>query len=236
MTFYGVDGCRGGWVVASWSGMPADTIRFEIVSDLGAVIVSLDPRHDRLVIDIPIGLPDDGPRACDREARQLLGPGRASSVFPPPVRAAISAMSYADACAINEARCGKRISRQSFAILPKIAEVDRLMTPERQEFVREAHPEVTFTMLAGLERGLPTRKKHVEGRQQRLQILRDVLPAFDPEAVRGMLGRSHVAIDDVIDAAACLATAKRVRNGDALVLPVDRVEQDRRRLRMEIVA
>jgi predicted RNase H-like nuclease len=236
MTLYGIDGCRGGWIVASWSGTPADTIRFEIVTDLGEVVSSLDPKHDRLIIDIPIGLADDGPRTCDRDARRLLGPGRASSVFPPPVRAALSATSYAEACGINEAHSGKRISRQSYAILPKIAAVNRLVTPMMQDFVREAHPEVTFMVLGGLERGLPTRKKRVEGRRQRLEILRAVLPTFDPDAVRAQLGRGRVAIDDVIDAAACLATADRVRNSDALVLPVDRVEVDGRGLRMEIVA
>ena len=43
---------------------------------------------DSVLIDIPIGLSDSGPggRLCDREARQLLGCGRVSSVFSAPAR------------------------------------------------------------------------------------------------------------------------------------------------------
>lgn len=35
-------------------------------------------------------------------------------------------------------------SKQCFAILPKIREVDRFMTPERQRSVFEIHPELCF--------------------------------------------------------------------------------------------
>jgi predicted RNase H-like nuclease len=34
------------------------------------------------------------------------------------------------------------MSHQAFGILPKIREVDQLMTPEVQETVREIHPEL----------------------------------------------------------------------------------------------
>jgi hypothetical protein len=62
------------------------------------------------------------------------------------------------------------------------------------------------------------------------------LPPFDPASVRTELGRGQLAVDDAIDAAACLTTAARVRDGLAVVLPSDQVERDRRGLRMEIVA
>ena len=46
------------------------------------VAAALDdlPETDMVVIDIPIGLPESGRRACDLEARAMLGPRR-SSVF-----------------------------------------------------------------------------------------------------------------------------------------------------------
>jgi predicted RNase H-like nuclease len=49
-----------------------------------------------------------------------------------------------------------------------------------------------------------------------------------------MLGRARVAIDDLIDAAACLMSAKRVREGKAIVLGDAAIDQ--RGLRLKIVA
>ena len=70
----GVDGCRAGWVM----------VRRDAAGRFAAplVVAALDdlPETDMVVIDIPIGLPESGRRACDLEARALLGPRR-SSVF-----------------------------------------------------------------------------------------------------------------------------------------------------------
>jgi predicted RNase H-like nuclease len=58
-----------------------------------------------------------------------LGRYRGSSVFPAPVRSALTADSWADACALSRASAlqGKAISKQTFAILPKIREIDNLL-------------------------------------------------------------------------------------------------------------
>src|SRR5690606_31915637 len=113
-------------------------------------LVSVSQEFAVLAIDIPIGLTDDGPRPPDVAARALLGP-RASSVFPAPVRATLNANSYEDACDLSFAARGKRLSKQSFAILPKIREVDELLrTRSATEFpvpVHEVHPEVSFCYL-----------------------------------------------------------------------------------------
>jgi predicted RNase H-like nuclease len=76
---------------------------------------------------MPIGLPERGPRACDLEARRLLGPGRASSVFPAPIRPVLVATSYDDACQIRLQVEGKKLSRQAWVIVPKIREVDDML-------------------------------------------------------------------------------------------------------------
>src|SRR5437867_2838844 len=91
-----------------------------------------------LTVDIPIGLADDGPRRVDTLARHLIGP-RASSVFPAPVRAALEGVTYLDACARSAAACGKRLSKQAFAILPKICEMDEGLRTDSslREQVRE---------------------------------------------------------------------------------------------------
>lgn len=83
----GVDGCRAGWVAAS---IRADgTVGVDVHSSIEAVWQQLGSQ-DRVLIDIPIGFAadDDETRACDRQARQFLGSGRPSSVFPCPTRQA----------------------------------------------------------------------------------------------------------------------------------------------------
>ncbi len=66
-----------------------------------------------IAIDIPIGLPETGPRECDVLARRLLGRARASSVFPAPIRAVLGAKDYQQACAIRHKIEGKKMSKQA---------------------------------------------------------------------------------------------------------------------------
>ena len=111
-----------------------------------------------LAIDIPIGLlagrrvcdnaARTGRRACDNAARKLLGKHRGCSVFSPPCRETLSAVDYSDACHVNQALTGKRISRQAWSIAPRIKAVDDVITPLHQSWVFEVHPEVCFWHLA----------------------------------------------------------------------------------------
>ena len=189
-----------------------------------------------IAIDIPIGLGDSGPRDCDREARRRLGRPRSSSVFPAPCRAALRARDYRVACELSRRTLGVALSRQAFAILSKIREVDARMTPARQAFVREVHPELVFAVLAGRGRGLVEPKRTAAGERVRRRLLRGVAPDFDPAAVRAGLGRAAVAGDDVIDAVACLVAARRIALDAMLVLPEGPVPLGARGLRMEIIA
>ena len=189
-----------------------------------------------IALDMPIGLSDETARACDLAARRLLGRPRGSSVFPAPCRAALGATTYRRACALSGRTLGVALSRETFNILPKIRQVDALMTPALQEFVREVHPEVVFALLAGRGRGLRYAKRTADGERERRRLLRRVAPPFDPDAVRRRLGPGRVARDDVIDAVACLVAAARIGRGEALVLPEGAVARDARGLRMESVA
>src|SRR5438132_11237556 len=69
----GVDGCRAGWVAASDRGARVYPTFAEIVAQ----------RFDLMLIDVPIGLLQAGPRHCDRQARNLVG-ARRSPGFPGP--------------------------------------------------------------------------------------------------------------------------------------------------------
>ena len=229
----GVDGCRGGWVIAE-ADPELGNLDFRLVLDLSEVFAYAKAGKVAVVIDVPIGLPEASPRQCDLEARRLVGKRR-SSVFPAPMRAALDGWEdYERASALNQAACGKKLSKQTFAILKKIRDMDQLMTLELQAVVREGHPEVTFRVLAGASLGF--NKSSSDGKAERLRILADLGVRLDPTAERRSLGRANVEEDDIIDAVAMLVTARRILLGRQTVQPGGCVCQDRRGLRMEIVA
>lgn len=181
---------------------------------------------------VPIGLPPSGPRACDVAARQALGPNQGGRVFPAPCRAALSGSTYEECSELNYRATEKRLSRQAHAIIPKIAEVDGWIRPALQARVREVHPEVSFCVLNGAP--LAHSKKTEEGRRERLAILGRHGLAFDLVDERRRLAAWRVGVDDLLDAAAALLTAKRMSDGTARVLGDGAI--DGRGLRMEIVA
>jgi predicted RNase H-like nuclease len=211
-TFIGIDGCRAGWfcVVLDARGNSS----FRVAPD-GRAVGELAARADSVLIDIPIGLPDSGPdgRLCDREARQLLGRGRAASVFPAPARGTLVATGYPHALDLNREATGRGLSKQSWNIVPKIREIDSLLCGNRalRGALRESHPELCFQALNG-KQAMQYNKKSREGQQERLRVLERYLPqsrAFFEQACGEFL-RRQVARDDIIDAMVCAVTA---RNG-----------------------
>ncbi len=155
---------------------------------------------------------------------------RRSSIFPAPVRAVLAATNYEEACAISRATCARAISRQLFNILPKIREVDALMTPERQRHLVEMSPELSLALLGGAP--MTHSKLTSAGRAERMRVLaasfdRDVLERHAAHPPAG------AKVDDVLDAFAGAWTARRVAAGEHLCLGG---EPDRRGLRMEVVA
>ncbi|HSF18800.1 MAG TPA: DUF429 domain-containing protein, partial [Vicinamibacteria bacterium] len=124
------------------------------------------------------------------------------------------------------------ISRQCYGILPKIKEVDSLMTPSLQERVLEVHPELAFYELNHAE-PLAARKKSRDGLELRLGLLERAWECKLKEMVEAHR-RSTVARDDIVDAMAACWTAGRVLAGTAIRLPPEPL-RDSRGLRMEIV-
>src|SRR5262249_37797767 len=124
----GADGTPGGWAVVIMENEQLTIQRVVALADLFDRIRDVNI----VAVDVPIGLLasyETGGRACDRAARKILGKTRSSSVFPAPIRSILMADSWDDACAVsrNSAAQGKAISKQTFAILPKIREVDVLL-------------------------------------------------------------------------------------------------------------
>ena len=106
----GVDGCPDGWVAVA---PDPDGPRVYSAPTLAAVIevAERDGAVQVVGVDIPFGLPDDGPRQADLLARQRLG-RRRSSLFLTPVRAALELPEYPAAVALQRAVTGQGFSRR----------------------------------------------------------------------------------------------------------------------------
>ena len=86
----GVDGCHGGWLCIEEI---ADTVKGRIFRTFNDLMDGLSTAAI-IAIDVPIGLAESSERPCDKAARKLLGPQRASSVFPAPIRGVLSIKDY----------------------------------------------------------------------------------------------------------------------------------------------
>ncbi len=238
----GVDGCRAGWFVAiatgerreSWPDAPcAYRLADFLAASTFADVLSKTADCRLVCVDIPIGLSDGAkPRQCDVSARKMLSGGRASSVFPPPVRPCLAAKDYETASRISSECSGKRLNKQSFFITSKIREVDRAMTAELQQRVREIHPELSFWSLAG-GKSAKYSKKSVAGRNERIALLSLIFSDLEQFVSRARQPKK-VAPDDILDALAAAWTAGQAVIGNARTLP-ENPEFDSTGLRMEIL-
>ncbi len=208
MVVVGADGCPEGWVVCNKEIHGALEIR--IVKALGEIF-DLYEDLSFLAIDMPIGFMDvqtSGGRDCEREARRLLGK-KSSSVFSAPCRPALEQTSY-DAVRKMPPPHEVGLSKQAFALFPKLNEVDSFMrqNPELQPRIFEAHPELAF---ARMNNGVPVfaSKKKLPGRTERYDLL--VKSGFMPTVDR----LSGAARDDILDAVACCHTATLIATGKA---------------------
>lgn len=212
----GVDGAPGGWaVVIAGVGKP-------VVRRIEALEEIFDERPFVVVaVDVPIGLLDAyqlGGRSCDQAVRKLLG-SRRSSVFAAPVRAVLKAHSFEEANGLSRASSpiAKGVSKQTYAILGKIREVDRLLQrrPKLQGVVREVHPELCFCQLVG--KPMTHRKGKPAGREERRAALRRAFPEI--EAILNA-GRSvDLPVEDILDATVACWSALRLAAGHGRSIP-----------------
>ncbi len=154
----GADGCTGGWITAERANGVFSCARVERIE----VLFERFDSPEVVAVDAPIGLVERGARACDLAARAVLG-SRRSSVFPAPLRPLLAAASYAEASSLRRAIEGKGLSRQTWAIVPKIVELDLLLrgNAAARAALREVHPEVSFLKL---NRDRPLRGEQAQAR------------------------------------------------------------------------
>ena len=230
----GIDGCPAGWIAVVIEASAEATEFQKIHSAVYPAITDLwadlkpNPDYDHVLIDIPIGLPEGAAgqlntiedRQCDRDCRKLLPKSRKSSVFPVPVRQALRAENPS---AANFSITGRKLSRQSIHILPKISEVDDFIAQRLKEqlpvagLIEESHPELVFLHLNRDTEEAPLhRKKQLEGQRERLRILQGSgFSQTQMELQFALFLRKHVAKDDLLDAAALAVAAHRIASQTA---------------------
>ena len=235
--FVGVDGCPCGWFSVGFSQDGRyDVGMFVAFADL----LNRYAGSQLILVDMPIGLPGGcEERPSDPKARKKLGQPRGASVFRAPTRQATEYLVNhpGDICGVKAVQMeitGKTLSKQSIAIMPKIAEVDQAML-DRQPKVREVHPEICFWALNN-RHPMGFRKKRPEGIEERLCVLERVEPMARDIFNEGCANfyRKDVARDDIIDALAAAVTAGGGWPDGFRTLPQN-PPQDARGLRMEMV-
>jgi predicted RNase H-like nuclease len=238
MYVVGVDGCRAGWLAVKL------TPQGQWEAAVFPAFAELWDRHRQaalILVDIPIGLKEGGPeeRRCDKEARAKLWP-HGNSVFPAPRRPTIyyeeESPNYRKVTNYQKKLCGKGLSLQTHAIVPKIRQVDALLLKEKKarKNVREVHPEICFWAFNG-GKTLTNRKKLAEGFRERVELLKWFYPLAENliNAALAKFKRKDVARDDILDALAAAVTAL-LGQGNFNTIPEQR-ETDAHGLPMEIV-
>ncbi|MGD8149898.1 TIGR00725 family protein [Ornithinimicrobium sp. Y1694] len=210
----GVDRARRSWVGALLPRSGVGAMQIVSAPDIDTLIhrAGAHAELELVGVDIPIGLPDLGPRQADRLARARLGPRR-SSVFATPIRDAVQATTYKEARTVSTSLSGRSVSAQAYYLREAILDVDayvRRSEPTLQ--VLEVHPELSFAVMAGAP--LEHSKKTAEGARTRAGLLVGQgieLPAD--------LDLNRTGADDILDAAAVAWSVSRIARGVAERLP-----------------
>jgi predicted RNase H-like nuclease len=240
----GIDGCKSGWVVVS---------AYEDLSDIEIRLYEkfLDVFEQGLppqlvAVDMPMGFAEKaetGGRVCERELRKILGREKGSSVFPSPCRAALQydmRDQYAEACRVNRENSidkAKSITIFCHGIFKKINELDKFVRENTNRRIFECHPEYTFALMRNPMAPKPIieSKKSAAGLAIRAAVLTKAGIDLSTNW-RSLFRRKDAALDDVLDAAACLWSASRILTGEHKRLPADGELRDSKGILMAIHA
>lgn len=219
--FVGVDWSDGSWLAVAFDRSGLD--HAAVFDEIGECWVRYEDRAARVLVDVPIGLVEEGEagRRCDELATSVLGP-QASTYVTPPVREATRKRRYPAAQRVNERKAGRGISEAAFEMSDAIAAVDELLqnVPEAGTTFAESHPEVCFRAFAGepLEHEKATAAGYAERMRTLAQHDRDAPPTV--QAAAGATAGHEIAVPAVLDAVALAYTAAPT-GGDLRTLPSD---------------
>jgi predicted RNase H-like nuclease len=209
-TIAGVDGCKGGWLVAiteRWPNARPELTFCPTFSDVICKTASCNVT----VIDIPIGLLDgESERVCDPQAREALAdkqiPNTHSRVFRAPPRSALHVFDPVNGWTTQQqwtefqkairTLTHKSPTKQAFDFSAKVKDVDDAMDPELQKRILEFHPEAAWKRMA--ERTLQS-KHTASGLLRRFNLLHDHGADWVPSLVNDPVLK-RVKLDDLFDA------------------------------------
>jgi predicted RNase H-like nuclease len=202
----GVVPCPGGWLVTAGKlvGINLFPQPGRVHAHLRDVLDSV-PQYAVIALAAPVGLPDvpmHGGRACDKEARRLLGWPHSGAIRSAPCRAVFGALSPRSAAAHN----GGRIDPITYQLLGRIKEVAEEVQSHWQRTVYEVHPELSFYQLNG-DQPLTTRKRTAQGADERRTLLVKRFPGVESVLDSRVSG---AAPRHLVDATAVLWTARRI--------------------------
>lgn len=218
----GIEPCPGGWLVVSGK-LQGVSLFPDPPQVLASITDVLDarPAYEIVALHAPIGLPNariKGGRACDREARKLLGVRRGAAIAPPPTRSVVYDVS------------GEGLSAVVRAQLARFREVQRDVASYHQRSVFEVHPELGFYQLNDDEPLKFGKRTHL-GIDERLGLLRARMPGIERVVDNVPAG---LKMPTVLDACVNLWTARRIAARAVQRLP-EVPEWNEDGLRMELV-
>ena len=226
----GIDWMKPYWLAAEIRGDETSIRKLPNIAEINNYYLNADA----VLIDIPIGLPENTEEDAarpDREARDYLPIRRKSSIFPVPCRQAVYITDYAEASAENERILGKKLTNQSFAFSKMIRQVDEFLEEDKywQNRLVESHPEVAFQLLNG-GKGLNHSKHTDEGIQERIAILQRY--GIDPHPLFAEFIPKQY--EDVLDAL-CLAVSAKLGCENGFLIITENPVFDGRGLKMHMV-
>lgn len=202
----GIDGCKGGWIVADITYAQLEVRRFGSLEE----IVDKLP-FDSCIIDMIIGLQvTDTDARPDPLARREIK-GRSSTIFPAPCRKSVYGATKEERLESNAEILGKKLTIQTDAIIPKIREVDEFLqcNPRYKNVIEESNPEVCFARLNG--EVLMTSKHTEEGIRERASVLSKFIDGATYEDIKELTLKMKCNLDDVTDAI-CLAIVGNLKS------------------------
>ena len=213
--YYGIDGCKNGWVVARLEKKQLSIEFYESISKF----IQANPNADEYLIDMAIGFPScEEYERPDKKARKILGK-RGVTVFSVPCRQVVELGDSKDSVTqnrdylkkLNSETLGVSLSQQTLAIIPKMAELDRFLqeNPEYKDRICESHPEVCFARLNGNE-AIEIKKSRTKGISKRIKVLEKYLKAGALDDIKALTKKCNCKPDDVLDAV-CLAVTARFK-------------------------
>ena len=202
--YVGVDWMKGRWIASELTGNTAICKAFNSIEDLGNYYKNIA----EIIIDIPIGLPQNAAEAFlrpDRKARNYLKvTARKSSIFPVPYRQLCYVENKEELWNLNK-QLGSKLTVTGSGILPCIRQVDSFLQshPEWRERLVESHPECAFQAL-NHGKGVENSKHTSEGIEERVSILSHYV--FNVREIIASAPKSKQA--DILDSLCLAVTSK----------------------------